>query len=276
MKTINIITVNLLIAVMGIFTACTQEEYEYVDVDIVGNVQKGPFISGSTLTLYDLYPNLNPTGKVYSTQIFDNKGGFDVGRLMLSSYWVELKAEGYYYNEVTGEKTKSPIALSAVADILDKSTVNVNVLTHLEKDRVEYLMRNGEKFADAKTQAQKEILAIFNIAPTSATKSETLSICGSTESDAILLAVSSILQGNNGESDLIELMANIINDIRTDGTLDSESIGTQLINNAASLNLEQIKTNMQKLYPNYSSTNACFGKYITNFIAQTEYKVTKR
>ena len=66
---------------------------------------------------------------------------------------------GYYFNEVSGSLSTSNLSLQALADLTDSSSVNVNLMTHMEKKRVEYLMDNsGKTFAAAKTQAQTEIL----------------------------------------------------------------------------------------------------------------------
>ncbi len=68
------------------------------------------------------------------------------------------------------------ITLNALVDISGKSDIDVNVLTHLEKPRVEYLMKSGMPFTDAKNQAQKEILNIFEITKNDMKASENLNI----------------------------------------------------------------------------------------------------
>jgi len=42
--------------------------------NVIGYAQKGPFINGSSVTVYDLQSNLSPTGKSFNAQIIDNKG----------------------------------------------------------------------------------------------------------------------------------------------------------------------------------------------------------
>ncbi|MFY9161422.1 MAG: hypothetical protein WAN96_02850, partial [Paludibacteraceae bacterium] len=46
------------------------------------------------------------------------------------------------------------LTLNAIADLQDAATLNVNILSHLEKPRITYLMSLGNDFASAKTQAQ--------------------------------------------------------------------------------------------------------------------------
>lgn len=256
--------------------ACKDDEYMAVDTHLAGYVQKGPFINGSSVTVYDLLSNLAQTGRTFNTEITDNHGSFEINDVIFSSNYVKIKADGYYFNEVTGKQSNSQLTLYALADMSGKQSINVNVLTHLEKPRVEFLMKEGLTFDEAKMQAQREILSIFNITASNQKESESLTICGTSENDAILLAVSSILQGYRTESELTELLSNISNDVKADGTLDDEQIGSDLINHAVSLDTEQIKQNMLKIYPDKKASTVCFSKYVQNFIAKTQYKVTRK
>ncbi|HIB94435.1 MAG TPA: hypothetical protein EYO60_09115, partial [Candidatus Lambdaproteobacteria bacterium] len=143
---------------------------------------------------------------------------------------VELSADGYYFNEVSGSLSASPLTLSALSDLTDSSSVNVNLMTHLEKKRVEYLMDNSKMtFAAAKTQAQTEILKIFNIENVTLGNSETLDISKSGDGNAVLLAISALLQSNKSEAELTELLSVINTDIRTDGTLDGSNTKQTLV-----------------------------------------------
>jgi hypothetical protein len=151
------------------------------------------------------------------------------------------------------------------------------LLTHLEKARVEYLMKNGETFSSAKIQAQKEILAIFNIEKSGMKNSEELDISEAGEDNAILLAISAILQGYRQESELTELLSNIINDMKEDGELNDASLGSALINHAVILDTSSISGNLEERCNEIGVTPVIppFGKYIANFISQTSFKITK-
>jgi len=241
-----------------------------------GYAQKGPFINGSSISVYELQPNLSPTGKSFNDQIIDNKGSFEFYNLALSSNYVNLRADGFYFNEVSGEQSTSQITLNAVADLSGKSNVNVNLLTHLEKSRVEYLMRNGKSFIESKIQAQQEILAIFNIQKNDSLFSEAFNISENGADNGILLAISSILQGYRSESELTELLSNISSDIKEDGILNSILLGSDLINHAVYLDTTSIKNNLVNRYNNIgaSVTIPEFGKYISNFISQTNFQIS--
>lgn len=260
------------------FSSCKEEDTvpEIKPQSISGYVQKGPFINGSSVTVYDLQSDLSPTGKSYYSQIIDNNGVFRLKNIALSSSFIGLRADGFYFNEVSGEKSEAQINLNALTDISNKSSININLLTHLEKSRVEYLMENGNAFIDAKALAQKEILAIFNI-DKDIRSSEDLNINETGDDNGALLAISVLLQGYRSESELTELLSNISNDIREDGILDDESLGSALINHAVYLDTAAIKSNLTKRYSDTGATVSIpdFGKYITNFIDNTEFKSTE-
>ena len=75
-----------------------------------------------------------------------------------------MSANGYYFNEVAGSLSNSALTLQALADLTEGTSVNVNLMTHLERKRVEQLIDSGTTgFTGAKSQAQSEIMKIFGI-----------------------------------------------------------------------------------------------------------------
>jgi hypothetical protein len=256
----------------------TEEEPQSTTQSIVGYVQKGPFLNGSSVTVYDLNSFLNPTGISFNTQITNNQGKFSLEEIPLSSNVIRVRADGFYYNEVLGKQSNSQLTLYAISDITRNSTINVNLLTHLEKARVEYLLQDNEiTFSEAKKQAQREILAIFNIDKDSVDSSEKLDISEEGDDNGILLAVTSILQAFRSESQLSELLANISNDILEDGLLDDTELGSALINQAVYLDSAGIKANLEKRYNDIGGTATVpsFGKHIKNFIEKTPFQPTE-
>jgi hypothetical protein len=238
-----------------------------------GYVQKGPFIIGSSVLIQELNETLDQTGRSYTTTIIDNNGNFEQKNIELISSYVQLKADGYYFNEITGHSTNGQISLYALADITRSDKANINVLTHLERARVEYLVKEAKMtFADAKTQAQQEVLSVFSLSLSEETPSESFNLTNNAE----LLAVSCILQGRLSTADLAELMANISADIRTDGKLDSMALGTRLINNALTLPLSTIRQNMIHKYEEWGMEIQIpdFEQPVRHFIENTTYKPT--
>jgi len=228
--------------------------------EINGLVQKGPFINGTSILINELKNDLSQTGKTYSTQITDIKGNFDIKNIELLSNFVSLTASGFYYNEITGQQSDSQMTLYAISDISGNSTVNVNILSHLEKARVEYLISVGMEFQAAKKQAQTEILDIFKISPRSINPSEMLDISRDGDGNAILLAISLIMQGYSSEGYLTELLADMSADITTDGEL----------NNTA------IRNNLESRYSDSGADVEIpeFEKYIKIFIDSTDFEST--
>ena len=281
MKTKLILLVIVSIIVTILILSCETSTESKVDLltkdKISGYVQKGPFINGSSISIYELDENLSQTGNVFNTQISDNKGTFEISDIELISNYVNFRADGFYFNEIIGEQSASQITFYALSDVSDKNNINVNILTHLEKARVEYLVSNESSFNDTKIQAQKEILSIFNIEKEDINSSENLDITVQGDDNAILLAVSLILQGFHSEGELTELLSNISTDIREDGKLNSSTIGSDLINHAVYLDTTTIRNNLEKRYSDLGVVPEIdhFEKYINNFITNTSFTITE-
>jgi hypothetical protein len=163
------------------------------------------------------------------------------------------------------------LTLQALSDLTDNSSVNVNLMTHLEKKRVEYLIDAGSTFTAAKSQAQTEIMKIFNIENVSLGSSETLDISKLGDGNAVLLAISALLQSDKTEAELTELLSSINTDIRTDGTLDSTTTKATLATAMEYLKTRHIantsiRTNIESRYSNLgvSATIPAFESYAYN------------
>lgn len=190
---------------------------------VSGVTQKGPFLTGSKVLVRELSDGrtLTQTGNSFNGKILNDKGEFRINARMLVSQYVMLEATGYYRNEVTGKNSNSELTLFAITDVNNRNVVNVNLLTHLEYERVIYLVTQKKmRVKDAKKQAQKEIFALIGVDATDFENSEDLSVVGSSEADAALLAFSIILQGDRSESELSELLTKIATDMEKDGTWD--------------------------------------------------------
>ncbi len=272
----NIIT--LFIVAMLVF-ACEKDSNSPDEdrvVELTGYVQKGPYNNGTSIQISELTEDLIQTGKTFSSQIIDNTGTFELRSLQLSSDFVKLQANGFYFNEVRGENSVAQLTLHAISDLTDKTNLNINVLSHLEKPRVEYLLSEGKSFEEAKKQAQMEILSVFEIEKPDIAFSEQLDISQNGEDNGILLAVSVILQGYRNVSELSELMANIITDMHQDGTLDTEELKTSLINHASILNLSDVRQNLETKYAqmNMEHNLPDFETYVHQFIENTDFEIT--
>ncbi len=246
-------------------TSSSEETNTSSAVTLSGKVQKGPYVQGTEITVRELDSSMTPTGNTFTGSIDDNTGSFSI-KGTLTNKIVELAADGFYFNEVSGSLSSAKLSLQAFSDLTDSSSVNVNLMTHLEKKRVEYLMDNSKMtFAAAKTQAQTEILKIFNIDNVTLGNSETLDISKSGDGNAVLLAISAILQSDKTEAELTELLSTINTDIRTDGTLDSTNTKATLVTAMDYLKSRRstIRTNIESRYSNLgiSATIPAFESY---------------
>lgn len=99
---------------------------------LLGKVEKGPFVRGSSISVQPLNESMTSIGSVFNGEIRDDAGSFDLGQIELASQFVRIATDGYYFNEVSGELSTGQLHLIALADLNDRSTVNVNILTHLK------------------------------------------------------------------------------------------------------------------------------------------------
>ncbi len=191
--------------------------------EVSGVTQKGPFLMGSKILVREMEDGrtLSQTGNSFNGKILNDNGEFKINARMLVSQYVMLEANGYYRNEVTGENSSSELTLFAITDVNERNTVNVNLLTHLEYERVIYLVTQKKmKVHAAKKQAQKEVFGLLDIDATDFSNSEDLNIAGSSDEDGALLAFSLMFQGDRSVADLTTLLQTIANDMEKDGTWD--------------------------------------------------------
>ena len=192
---------------------------------LVGYTQKGPFLKGSTVYLYELSDGrtLKQTNGNFTSNITRDDGRYKFNARDLVSQYAMIVVDGYYRNEVTGKTSDAPIRLKAITDMRKHNSVNVNILTHLEFERVYHLVTRGDKDGNkltvkqAKRQAQKEILEQFHIKLDDSTDAEDMDVFGSSDADAALLAVSIMLQGDRTASELMALLSEISNAIVENG-----------------------------------------------------------
>ena len=89
-------------------------------VTVRGKVQKGPYDQGTEITVRELDSSMTPTGNTFTGTIDDNTGSFSI-KGKLSNKIVELSADGYCFNEVSGSLSSAKLTLSAVISWLQAS-----------------------------------------------------------------------------------------------------------------------------------------------------------
>ncbi len=238
------------------------------DLEVAGVSQKGPFVTGSAVTVQELDGiTLKQTGKSFKGSIKSDKGDFAIKDINLQSQYAILEASGYYRDEISGKKSSGTVTLRAFTDLSNRKTVNINLLTHLEYERVMYLVTEKKKsIADAKAQADEEILAAFGIEGDFG-KSEDLNIFESGDGNAALLAVSVLMQSDVDVAGLTERMGEFSIALAEGGSWDDADTKTAIADWACDVDLKGTLANVRKNVESwkYADTVPAFEKFVTNF-----------
>ncbi|MBR4584347.1 MAG: hypothetical protein IKO34_11170 [Bacteroidales bacterium] len=261
---------------VSVDTTALDSEKVAVSLDeVTGASQKGPFLSGSKVLVRELQDgrSLVQTGNSFNGKIQNDRGEFKINARTLMSQYVSLVANGYYRNEVTGKNSNSELTLMAITDVLKSKNANINLVTHLEYERVNYLVTKKKySVKAAKAQAQREVFALFDIDATGFSNSEYLNIAGSSDEDGALLAFSVMLQGDNSVAQLTELLMKIAADMEKDGSWDDSKTRMSVADWAADADsagrLTTIRDNVKGW--NLSSSVPNFEQFVRNFW-NTEY-----
>ena len=268
------------LAAMAILTAaCSDDESDdfvggasgdmgIVAKDIAGLAQKGPFVKDSKVTVQGIdCKTLELTDEIFEGKIKSDKGDFAFDDVTLSSTCALFEVSGIYRNEITGNTTSESVTLFALSDLKDRGHVNVNMLTDLECKRVLYLVtEKSKKFADAKKQAEKEVLAAFGIAG-DFDNSEDLTIYESGDGNAALLAVSVLMQAGTDVPGLEKRMDGFKDSFAETGKWDDSETKAAIeewqIAATADGTLDSIRKNVERL--GYADEVPAFEKYIEAF-----------
>ena len=238
------------------------------DWEVAGVTQKGPFVTGSAVTVQELDGiTLKQTGKSFKGSIKSDKGDFAIKDIDLKSQYAILEASGYYRDEITGKKSTGTVTLRALTDLSNRKTVNINLLTHLEYERVMYLVTEKKKpIADAKAQADEEILAAFNIAGDFG-ESEDLNIFESGDGNAALLAISVLMQADVDVAGLTERMGEFSIAIAEGGAWEDSDTKAVIADWVCDADLKGTLANVRKNVENwkYADSVPAFEKYVTNY-----------
>ena len=212
---------KVLVAVFAVIAAsCSPDVHDSMLVSISGSAQKGPFTNGSQLTAFGLNDKLVASGKSFPGSITDDMGNFLISGEHEDPY-LELRAEGYYFNELTGELS-GPLYLEALLEP-SATSANINILTTIIKQRVKTLILKGDKYGQAIDKAQKEFLTSLGMSLDSSTDFDQLDITKSSNSDALLLALSCMVQVENSPAQISALLQTLADDMK-DGKLSDDNV----------------------------------------------------
>lgn len=226
----RLMSIDELLASMGeSYEVVMDSEQVAVRLENIGGYsQKGPFLTGSEVVAYEIENGrtLKQTGTKFEGRISKDDGSFNIRSVKLASQYGFVTVNGFYRNEVTGAVSDVRISLNAISDFRNRNRVNVNVLTHMEYERILHLVtKEMYRFADAKKKAEQEIWKIFRIDDEGFSDgAEDLNIAGSNDDDAALLAVSILLQRNGDAGDMLSLVTSIGNAVAKEGKWENDSL----------------------------------------------------
>jgi len=244
----------LILSIFILFVGCSKDDNELeikpVSISVLdGKVEKGPFTQGSTVTIQELTKELSLTGKSFQTDITNNEGDFKIESSMdFVSPFIQVACDGYFFNEVYGELSQSQIRLESVVNIKDKQSINVNILTHITKDRIMRLMKEeNASYADASSQARQELLTAFGLQRFEDLEFEDLSISDGNNGAGALIIISSILLAERSEAELTEYVSSLKESFIKDGKLTDEQV-TAIHKQSQDLSVSDITDNIINRY----------------------------
>ena len=83
-----------------------------------GVIQKGPLQRGSLVTVNSLSTTtLAPTRSSYALEVADDSGTVSPASTAFNSSVVEATALGYYFNELTGQRSTDMVMLRGIANL---------------------------------------------------------------------------------------------------------------------------------------------------------------
>lgn len=223
----------------------TEDNPSIIAEEIHGFAQKGQLIKGSQITAYALGSDLIATGESFPAQISDDMGTFKIiGRTTAPIF--ELNAQGYYFVENTGEISTAPIYLQTVVNS-GQASVNLNLLTSLIAPRIKKLMSEGTLFKDAELQAQSELMRSLGYEGLTYQLFSEMNIAGESNSDAILLAASCLLQEGRTTGEVQAMITDIASSLEKYGSV-SESLTNKLFEHAGDIDIWEVAKGLVEYY----------------------------
>lgn len=253
-----------LLSALFTFSSCEEKPIEEPDgpgspqyAHIEGYVQKGQLVKGSQVTAFVLDQQLKATGKSYPANISDDLGAFAID-IKVEEPFLELRAEGYYFNEVTGEVSESPIYLEAMGN-QQSTNLNINLFTTITKPRIKKLLAEGKGWDTSTLTAQEELLAALGVEDTTEDFTD-IDITGTDKSDALLLAFACIIQQDRSISEIVTLIQNAASEFEAEGRLSDKSV-EDILANRSNVNPFDVARNIADYY----TENSVSGKDLPPF-----------
>ncbi len=247
--------------------------------ELSGSIEKGPFLRGSRLFIYEMDTSFAQTGRTFTADIRNDLGDFGLTAINLLGKNCLVVGTGFYYNEVSNSNSNSSISLSAMVRIDSGEVINVNVLTHLERRRVEYLIKQGASYDSAKRKALTEVLNFFGISNSGWSRAEKIGLNNSNDESSILLSISVLLQGFRTESQLVDILSKFSLDIESDGIVNDSTVGNSIMSHLYYMNQDGILNQLKSKYSGIiseSALNSWSLGSLSDFEQNTEFVLSEK
>ena len=200
-----------------------------------GTIEKGALQQGATITASEWSVSGGYSGKVYSTETINNLGDYTISSSELQGI-LDVRADGFFINENTGTVENTRIILSGLVDSSASGQGNINIITHIIKQRVINLMNAGSDFSTANNQAVTELYSTLNWTPENPLNT-------SISQNAKLLFLSSAICKNRSVSEVSSLLTTLVADM-ADGNIDISVLDSSF----SLIDTDAVATNITALY----------------------------
>jgi len=217
--------------------------------------QKGPLIQGSTVTAQELDASLTSHRKavLLPNHLQSRKHSHRRQRSAAdTSVW---RPPGTISTKLRGTASSGPITLNGYSDLATDSSLNVNLLTTLAYQRIQHLVTaSGMTFANARSQAEREVLAALSVPPGEYSAFGALDLSGSSDGDQILAALSSVFDSPGSAGAVAQLVAAVQSDIGSNGTITSADTKAKLALFSENLVASNAAANLTREYSSVGKT----------------------
>jgi len=253
----NVISLNADSVVSVNFTTDSKPS-DLTNYSLSGHIEKGPFVSGSSVVIQPVDEQLYSLGGSYSVSTKDNLGSYEINIAKMSTPYVKISATGYYFDECysASSTSKNQITLIGFADLSKGCTVNINMFTHLKYYRMENLVKTGMSLSEADAQAQKELLTVFGLQRFNDANVNTFSIIDGGDKASILIVQGMMaLHNRHSDSQLSSYLSALANDFADDGKFTDVNI-QQIKNDKDNIlnSIDYYSENLTKYYANQGKT----------------------
>ena len=171
---------------------------------VTGGAYQSFYLKGSNVYVYELSDGrtLQQTSDVFFSELVRDDGFYKFQTRDLATQYAMIVVDGFYNNVVTGKVSNARIVLKAIVDMRKYSSVNVNVISHLELERASKLTKlDGYTFKKGERQARREVMQQFHMDTTGMGETATLNMFAADEGCSKLLALTIMLLGDRKHRD---------------------------------------------------------------------------